>query len=455
MALQNINRGTTPNDGQGDTARAGALKINENFAYLLNAEAKFKAILGPEITSEAIETDVVEAINTGSPFTLAFANLAFIKYFEFVDGDIKDIYFFKLVNIGGGNKTFGTNGSVTLTENNLFLTGQKLKSVQDFQELNSTVTEDFGDIGTTSLIDYVNGISPAITIQATSIGATILKAIVNNTAESFLFKGDAGDYGSGELQLVDDDLESLNETTNLSVPIDTILSSTSSNPVENRVVKAALDTKQATKENKTVTASSYILLATDVDKFLIFSNACTVVVPNGLPANLEFQGKQGGTGQVTFSAESGGTLNVPSVFLAETAEQHCFFGIRTEGSDVSALFGDLKLIEIPNSSFPIPFKTLASPANEIDFAGDNLELYNWVAPTDEISFTLTNLRPGVQRIIRVQNATAVGSEILINGDGSASFIGSTDNWFTNEIMEISIFGLSTTEYEWWYNTKQR
>ena len=455
MALQNINRGTTPNDGQGDTARAGALKINENFAYLLNAEATFKTIIGPQVSLTNVSGDVAGEINTEAPFTFEFANLSFIKYVEFVNGDIFNIYFFKLTEIGGGTKTFGNGGNTTLGATNLFLTGQKLKSVQDFQELNSTVTEDFGDIGTTSLIDYVNGISPAITIQATSIGATILKAIVNNTAESFLFKGDAGDYGSGELQLVDDDLESLNETTNLSVPIDTILSSTSSNPVENRVVKAALDTKQATKENKTVTASSYILLATDVDKFLIFSNACTVVVPNGLPANLEFQGKQGGTGQVTFSAESGGTLNVPSVFLAETAEQHCFFGIRTEGSDVSALFGDLKLIEIPNSSFPIPFKTLASPANEIDFAGDNLELYNWVAPTDEISFTLTNLRPGVQRIIRVQNATAVGSEILINGDGSASFIGSTDNWFTNEIMEISIFGLSTTEYEWWYNTKQR
>ena len=97
------------------------------------------------------------------------------------------------------------------------------------------------------------------------------------------------------------------------------------------------------RTNKTVTASSYILLATDVDKFLIFENACTVVVPNGLPANLEFQGKQGGTGQVTFSAESGGTLNVPSVFLKETAEQHCFFGIRTDGSDVSTILGTLKL----------------------------------------------------------------------------------------------------------------
>jgi hypothetical protein len=97
------------------------------------------------------------------------------------------------------------------------------------------------------------------------------------------------------------------------------------------------------RTNKTVTASSYILLAADVDKFLIFSNACTVVVPNGLDTDLEFQGKQGGTGQVTFSAEAGGTLNVPSVFLAETAEQHCFFGIRTNGGDVSTILGTLKL----------------------------------------------------------------------------------------------------------------
>jgi len=34
---------------------------------------------------------------------------------------------------------------------------------------------------------------------------------------------------------------------------------------------------------------------------------------------------------------------VPSVFLAETAEQHCFFGIRTDGSDVSTILGTLKL----------------------------------------------------------------------------------------------------------------
>ena len=97
------------------------------------------------------------------------------------------------------------------------------------------------------------------------------------------------------------------------------------------------------RTNKPITESTYLIKAADVSEFLIFENACTVVVPNGLAANLEFQGKQGGTGQVTFSAESGGTLNVPSVFLAETAEQHCFFGIRTDGSDVSTILGTLKL----------------------------------------------------------------------------------------------------------------
>jgi len=332
MALQNINRGTTPNDGQGDSARAGALKINENFAYLLNAEATFKTIIGPQVSLTNVSGDVAGEINTEAPFTFEFANLSFIKYVEFVNGDIFNIYFFKLTEIGGGTKTFGNGGNTTLGATNLFLTGQKLKSVQDFQELNSTVTEDFGDIGTTSLIDYVNGISPAITIQATSIGATILKAIVNDIAESYLFKGEAGDYGQGELQLVDDDLEALSETSQVSVIIDNTINVFSFNPVSNNTLALRFTEIQneidnmdggGSRTNKTVTASSYILLATDVDKFLIFSNACTVVIPNGLAANLEFQGKQGGTGQVTFSAEAGGTLNVPSVFLAETAEQHC------------------------------------------------------------------------------------------------------------------------------------
>ena len=192
------------------------------------------------------------------------------------------------------------------------------------------------------------------------INSALYIAVVNNTNseppsgnwELFVPAGPQGDDGNGIVDVVDnlDGTFTFNFTDETSFTTSDLTGpqgetgpkgDTGDTGPQGETGPAGEDLTART--NKTVTASSYILLATDVDKFLIFSNACTVVVPNGLAANLEFQGKQGGTGQVTFSAESGGTLNVPSVFLAETAEQHCFFGIRTDGSDVSTILGTLKL----------------------------------------------------------------------------------------------------------------
>jgi len=101
------------------------------------------------------------------------------------------------------------------------------------------------------------------------------------------------------------------------------------------------------RTNKTITASTYTLLLEDVNEFLRFSNACVVTVPIGLVADLEFQGIQAGSGQVTFTTAPplSGTndLNVFAGFLKETAGQHCFWGIRTEGSNRASLTGTLKL----------------------------------------------------------------------------------------------------------------
>jgi hypothetical protein len=97
------------------------------------------------------------------------------------------------------------------------------------------------------------------------------------------------------------------------------------------------------RTKKSISASTYSILASDVDKYIEFSNACVVTVPNGLAADLDFQGEQVGSGQVTFNAESGGTLNVFSGFLKETAGQNCVWGIRTKGSDLSTILGTLKL----------------------------------------------------------------------------------------------------------------
>jgi hypothetical protein len=356
MSIQNINRGTTANDGNGDPARAAALKINENFAYLLNAEATFKLIEGTAVNRESLETDVAAVINAGSPFTLAFANFAFIKYFEIVDGDIENIYFFKIMQIGGGDKTFGNGGAITLASENLFLTGEKLKSVQDFEELNTTVTEDFRDIGSTSVINYVNGLSPALAIQATSVGATIIRSIVSDVQESYLFKGEAGDYGQGELQLEDTDLEALAETTQVSVVIDTVLDLFSSNPVANKTlakefikittdINKALDNKSNKKITKLIPGTTYTIELADQNFNLKFVQDCNVVVPLGLPADVFFQGEQRGAGVVRFSSSSNGTLQFYEAFEPELAGQFSPFGISTHGNDLSTLIGTLKLAE--------------------------------------------------------------------------------------------------------------
>ena len=111
--------------------------------------------------------------------------------------------------------------------------------------------------------------------------------------------------------------------------------------------QTALDGKldQRTNTTVTLTSGSYTLQASDVDKFLIIPAPATVIVPNGLAANLEFQGVQSGSGDVEFVAESGGTLNVNTAFQAFTEGEHAFWGIRTFGSDVARLTGTLKLAE--------------------------------------------------------------------------------------------------------------
>jgi len=72
-----------------------------------------------------------------------------------------------------------------------------------------------------------------------------------------------------------------------------------------------------------------------------------VTVPVGLVADLEFQGIQAGSGQVTFTTAFNpfgiNDLNVFAGFLKETAGQHCFWGIRTHGNNTSSLTGTLKL----------------------------------------------------------------------------------------------------------------
>lgn len=112
--------------------------------------------------------------------------------------------------------------------------------------------------------------------------------------------------------------------------------------------QTALNSKQDKLTNVTpsIVSNSYTLQASDVDKILLIQAPCMVVVPNGLAANLQFQGKQLGGDDVDvveFVAESGGTLNVTPAFQNKTDNINAYWAINTLGSDVADLLGTLKL----------------------------------------------------------------------------------------------------------------
>jgi hypothetical protein len=99
------------------------------------------------------------------------------------------------------------------------------------------------------------------------------------------------------------------------------------------------------KNIKEVSASTYTLLATDKDLIIHFTNAtgCTVTVPASLPINNRYEGKQRGTGQITFVGASGVTINVGASETNKTLEQFSVWGLDCVATDEYDLFGKLEL----------------------------------------------------------------------------------------------------------------
>lgn len=102
--------------------------------------------------------------------------------------------------------------------------------------------------------------------------------------------------------------------------------------------------KQDKREIKTIASTNYTIVVDDINKILHFtaSSPVTVTVPSGLPINSRYEGKQLGTGQLTFTP-SGTTLNKGTSENLKTAEQYSVFGLDWIGSETYMLFGKLEL----------------------------------------------------------------------------------------------------------------
>lgn len=203
MAQQIINIGNSPNDGTGDTLRAGGKKINENFTEvysLLNNKVEFITIFSNGATSDF---DLIkDYINTNGIQVDKDTILKFIitKLKTSSSGSSGSIFGaveekFYQWKPGAGN--FGTPFGDTITT-----ARWQLVSVVTYL---STSSHDLGEIGTTNIEDAVNSSGPY------DIPPNIFTAERNGEQNVYMYIGNATEIGLGATQTAADDFVDLTD----------------------------------------------------------------------------------------------------------------------------------------------------------------------------------------------------------------------------------------------------
>ena len=429
------------------------------------------------IPSQTVEEAVVSSINTSSSpirikgdmlplFTVLYGESKFVITFN---KPVEGVY-------GAGFQSVSVSDIQIVSQFalNSFTVGDS-----------STDRIDLGEIGTSDLEDIVNALNPSIDVKPLAEGYTVFEALRNGISKEWLYLGKSGLIGLNDYRTVASDFKSLtigsSATPNLQSVID----------VDGANLEASFPNATIVDEN-----GQFSLFNEDSsidfvnDELIIKSPKLRILESTSADENKLLVPDENGYFKLIVSPyaaiddavvstsnawssdkiveELQSKLDLEDIY--ESSDFDIDFDAKTtddltEGSvnkynkqsdfeeEDNTAPSYLKNKPVGQQFLIVDGSTI--PPNKVQMDNQDINLYNWVAPTGVISFNLENLKPGGKTIIRVRNATAVASEILINGDGSASFIGSTDNWFTDEIMEISIFGLSTTTYEWWYNKKER
>ena len=221
------------------------------------------------------------------------------------------------------NKDFGTTAGTIPQGNEVLRTSDALTEVTDTNKL--ITVEDYGGL------IYISQWNP------TTNTPTLADADATKFREAYISLNDFTRFGidweKGDYLVYDINGDIFREENPLKNIVSTVGFSNDYDDLDN------LPTIKRTK--KPISTATYTFEASDANKYIEFSAECVATVPDGFPADLEFQGEQVGTGALTFEAST--TLNVFYGFLKETAGQHAVFGIRTKGSNIATLIGTLKL----------------------------------------------------------------------------------------------------------------
>lgn len=175
------------------------------------------------------------------------------------------------------------------------------------------------------------------------------------------------------------------------------------------------------KTNKTVTGTTYTLLASDVNKILLFTNnsGCTLNVPTGITVGLRFEGKQLGAEPVVVN-EVGTTVHVRNGEEKRTGGINSVFALDCRATNTFSLYGGLEQTNDPPSGLRL-IPTIYYTTNNC-----------YVVPDAEVS-RFVFVGTGPQTVCLLAENEDAGKEIIFTnlGDVNLNVAVSSTKFYTN------------------------
>lgn len=158
------------------------------------------------------KTEILDATNNLGTYTINEFQSLWIKVISIgKDGFPTYTLTYKILNKGKG--TYGIGETQFVLEDMLLVEIDKT-TIEDIDTLPETDIIDFGNIGSSTIFDYLNIQDPSIIIQSQDEGYTLFYATIDGEEVAYLFVGDAGTYGLSDLQSVEQDFQLLSNFNN-------------------------------------------------------------------------------------------------------------------------------------------------------------------------------------------------------------------------------------------------
>jgi len=154
---------------------------------------------------------VADLINTGPQFIVGEKNLIIFQL------RVGMGLYRNFVMLNKGKGVYGTGGT-QLTNSNLHEIGFNYLSTEEVEDDPSTQTVDYGALTTQNVSQWLNAQNPAIAIQGQEDGYVLFQGTINGDTVDYIFVGDAGLYGVGQMQSTLEDFQAIPQAPAAPVP---------------------------------------------------------------------------------------------------------------------------------------------------------------------------------------------------------------------------------------------